>query len=456
MFQAWRRKIVSAVVRRCCYRRVDFRGSAASCGNRPLLRTMKLDSPQFRALFTPEVKELVDIFKRHGHELRIAGGAVRDLLMHKQPHDLDFATTATPTEMKEMFENEGVRMINSKGEKHGTITARINDKTNFEVTTLRVDVVTDGRHAEVEFTTDWQTDANRRDLTVNALFLGLDGTVYDYFHGVEDLEKRRVVFVGDPVQRIQEDYLRILRYFRFYGRIAVEPDNHEPEILTAIRENVGGLARISGERIWTELKKILVGNFNKELVCRIVDVGAAPFLGLPDSPDLDEFSKVCDASKQLAPQPTTLLAALLQNDAEVTKMHARLKLSAYERDLALFVVQHREDHKSFEDKLKPYQALLFTTKGKIGDVQEWICEVLKYRAEAELLDRFRCWDVPKFPVNGNMLLERGLRSGPRFATILSKLKEIWFESDFTMTSEELLKSLPDILAEVKTSKPKKA
>lgn len=455
MFQAWRRKIVSAFVRRWSYRRVDFRGSTEPCGNRPSLRTMKLDSPQFRALFTPEVKELVDIFKRHAHELRIAGGAVRDLLMHKQPHDLDFATTATPTEMKEMFENEGVRMINSKGEKHGTITARINDKTNFEVTTLRVDVVTDGRHAEVEFTRDWQTDANRRDLTVNALFLGLDGTVYDYFHGIEDLEKRRVVFVGDPVQRIQEDYLRILRYFRFYGRIAVEPDSHEPEILTAIRENVGGLARISGERIWTELKKILVGNFNKELVCRIVDVGAAPFLGLPDSPDLDDFGKVCDASKQLSPQPTTLLAALLRNDSEVTKMHARLKLSAYERDLALFVVRHRED-KSFENRLKPFQALLFTTKGKIGDVQEWICEVLKYRAEAELLDRFRCWDVPKFPVNGNMLLERGLRSGPRFATVLGKLKEIWFESDFTMTSEELLKRLPDILAEVKTSKPKKA
>ncbi|KAH8031829.1 hypothetical protein HPB51_020947 [Rhipicephalus microplus] len=100
MLQAWSRKIAGAVLRRCCCLRVDFRGSATSCGtegNRVLPRTMKLDSPQFRALFTPEVKELVDIFKRHGHELRIAGGAVRDLLMHKQPHDLDFATTATPT-----------------------------------------------------------------------------------------------------------------------------------------------------------------------------------------------------------------------------------------------------------------------------------------------------------------------------------------------------------------------
>ncbi|CAN8005891.1 unnamed protein product [Ixodes pacificus] len=418
-------------------------------------KTMKLDSPQFRALFTPEVKELVDIFRRHGHELRIAGGAVRDLLMHKAPQDLDFATTATPSQMKSMFEDEGVRMINTKGEKHGTVTARINDKTNFEVTTLRIDVVTDGRHAEVEFTTDWETDANRRDLTVNALFLGLDGTVYDFFHGIEDLEKRRVAFVGDAAQRIREDYLRILRYFRFYGRIAVEPDSHEPEVLTAIRENVGGLGGISGERLWVELKKILVGNFNRELVCRLVDLGVSSFLGLPESPDLVEFEKVCERSKHLLPQPTTLLAALLQTEAEVLSMHARLKLSAYERDLVLFVVKHRCDKKCLGDRLKPYQALLFTTKGKVGDVQEWICEVLKYRADAELLERFRCWDVPRFPVNGNMLLERGLRSGPKFATVLGKLKEIWFESDFAMTSDELLQRLPEILAQVKSAKTKK-
>lgn len=375
--------------------------------------------------------------------------------MNKQPQDLDFATTATPSEMKEMFENEGVRMINAKGEKHGTITARINDKANFEVTTLRIDVLTDGRHAVVEFTKDWETDANRRDLTVNALFLGFDGTVYDYFHGIEDLEKRRVAFVGDPAQRIREDYLRILRYFRFYGRIAVEPDSHEPEVLTAIRENVGGLANISGERLWVELKRILVGNFNKELVCRIVDLGIAPFLGLPDSPDMVEFGRVCDRSRKLEPQPTTLLAALLSGESEVLSMHARLKLSAYERDLALFVVKHRDTKTFPNDPLKPYQALLFVTKGKVGDVQEWICEVLKYRADAELLERFRCWDVPRFPVTGNMLLERGLRSGPKFAAILGKLKEIWFESDFTMSADDLLKQLPDILAQVKVTKASK-
>jgi tRNA nucleotidyltransferase (CCA-adding enzyme) len=130
------------------------------------------------------------------------------------PHDVDFATTATPEQVKQMLTNANIRMTNTNGEKHETITARTDDKENFEVTTLRVDVVTDGRHAVVEYTKDWQLDASRRDLTINALFLDLDRNVYDYYNGIDDLKYRRIRFVGDPVERIREDYLRILRYFR--------------------------------------------------------------------------------------------------------------------------------------------------------------------------------------------------------------------------------------------------
>lgn len=175
----------------------------------PVIKT--LDTPEFQSIFTPELHDLAALFKKYNYEIRVAGGAVRDIVMGMQPKDLDFATTATPTQMKEMFTKEEIRMINMNGEKHGTITSRINDKENFEVTTLRIDVVTDGRHAEVEFTTDWLLDASRRDLTINSMFLGLDGKVYDYFYGYEDLLKRRVAFVGDPAQRICEDFLRIFR-----------------------------------------------------------------------------------------------------------------------------------------------------------------------------------------------------------------------------------------------------
>ncbi len=144
-----------------------------------LKMTDKLDTPEFQQILTADLKYLFLLFKKYSHELRIAGGAVRDLLMGKKPHDIDFATTATPDQMKEIFAKENIRMLNMNGEKHGTITVRLNDSENYEITTLRIDLVTDGRHAEVVFTNDWRLDANRRDLTVNSIFL----SIFFYFFG---------------------------------------------------------------------------------------------------------------------------------------------------------------------------------------------------------------------------------------------------------------------------------
>lgn len=202
---------------------------------------MKLDSPVFKSILTPEINYIFDLFKKYNYEIRIAGGAVRDLLMNITPKDIDFATIATPDQMKDMFEKEGIRTLNRNGEKHGTVTVRINEKENFEITTLRIDVRTDGRHAEVKFVNDWKLDSNRRDLTVNSLFLGQDGTVYDFFNGIEDVLQRRIRFVGEPEQRIREDYLRILRYFRFYGRICESENNHDEKSLIAVKNNSSGL-----------------------------------------------------------------------------------------------------------------------------------------------------------------------------------------------------------------------
>ena len=243
------------------------------------LVTMKINRHNLDPIVTPEVSQLAELFAKYGFEIRIAGGAVRDLLQGKTPEDVDFATNALPEEMKAMFEKENIRMINAKGEKHGTVTARLNDKENFEVTTLRIDVKTDGRHAEVEFTKDWALDAGRRDLTINSMFLELDGTLHDYFNGKEDLEQRRVRFVGKAADRIQEDYLRILRYFRFYSKIAQEPNKHCEETLQAIKENASGLSKISGERIWTELRKFVVGPFAPHLIELMFNLGLGPHMG---------------------------------------------------------------------------------------------------------------------------------------------------------------------------------
>ncbi|KAK9722544.1 Poly A polymerase head domain [Popillia japonica] len=340
----------------------------------------KLDTPAFKSIFTDELNSFVSLFRKHNYEIRIAGGAVRDLLMGLSPKDLDFATTATPDDMKQMFELENIRMINAKGEKHGTITARINDKENFEVTTLRIDVVTDGRHAEVQYTTDWFLDANRRDLTINSMFLGLDGSVYDYFYGYEDLQKHRVAFVGDPSLRIQEDYLRILRYFRFYGRIAKTADGHEEITLEAIRKHASGLQNISGERIWMELKKILEGNFACELLMTIIECGIPSHIGLPQVLNIEELKRVWKTCKNHKLHAITLLSTLLRSQEDVAALNSRLKLSAFERDLASFIIEHREPKISANPliPLLPYKQVVVKSKAKLSHTIEWVTETLNF------------------------------------------------------------------------------
>lgn len=399
---------------------------------------MRLKTSEFQALLSDGLNGLAEVFEKNQHELRIAGGAVRDLLSGKRPVDVDFATTATPEEMKGMFQSAGIRMINNKGEKHGTITARLHDE-NFEVTTLRVDVQTDGRHAEVEFTTDWQKDAERRDLTINSMFLGLDGTLYDYFKGYEDLQNRKVRFVGSAEQRIQEDYLRILRYFRFYGRVALEAEDHEPETLSAIRENGRGLAAISGERIWMELKKMVVGNHAGHLLELIYNLDLAQYIGLPPDGDVDEMKRVWRNAKDHSPKPMTILAALLHRPEEVEKMDIRLKVSREEKNLALFLVKNRRELCKSEDEpdsLKPFTDFIIDSREL--DSQSKVCELLKYQGEHKLLSELSRWSIPRFPISGHDLRKIGVTSGKEIGTTLQKLRDIWKKSHYQMDKDELL------------------
>ncbi|KAK7488682.1 hypothetical protein BaRGS_00020135 [Batillaria attramentaria] len=408
---------------------------------------MKIDTPEFHKLFTPELKQLKTLFDKYDFELRIAGGAVRDLLTGKTPHDLDFATTATPAQMKEMFEKESIRMINNKGEKHGTITARINDKENFEVTTLRIDVVTDGRHAEVEFTKDWQLDANRRDLTINAMFLGFDGTLYDYFHGKEDLDARRVRFVGSAAERIREDYLRILRYFRFYGRIASGPDCHEADVLQAIRENVDGLKDVSGERIWMELSKIVCGRFNGPIMATMLKLGMGPYMGLSETCNVEEFQLVCGRAEGLSPLPITFMTGLLTSEDEVYTLNKRLKMSNEETKTALFIIKHRQDT-IISPPLRYCMDLHNDTVAKEPKVKDRITELLKYRGEVKLLEEFRNWTPQRFPITGHDLFSKNVPKGPVFAKTLNELRQLWKESNYSMSKEELLDRIEEVAKKV--------
>ncbi|KAB1264438.1 CCA tRNA nucleotidyltransferase 1; mitochondrial [Camelus dromedarius] len=407
----WRRPLLSCSWSRLCLLKQN-------------LFTMKLQSPEFQSLFTEGLKSLTELFVKEKHELRIAGGAVRDLLSGVKPQDVDFATTATPTQMKELFQAAGVRMINNKGEKHGTITARLHEE-NFEITTLRIDVTTDGRHAEVEFTTDWQKDAERRDLTINSMFL--------------DLKNKKVRFVGQAKQRIQEDYLRILRYFRFYGKIVDKPGDHDSETLEAIAENAKGLSGISGERIWVELKKILTGNHVNHLMHLIYDLDVAPYIGLPANASLEEFNRVSKNVEGFSPKPMTLLTSLFKVQDDVTKLDLRLKISKEEKNLGLFIVKNRKDLIKATDSsepLKPYQDFIIDSRE--SDATARVCELLKYQGEHCLLKEMQQWSIPPFPVSGHDIRKVGISSGKEIGVLLQQLREQWKKSGYQMEKDELL------------------
>ncbi|CAK9302724.1 unnamed protein product [Gordionus sp. m RMFG-2023] len=421
----------------------------------------------FKALFTPELYKLKEIFKNYNHQLCLAGGPVRDILMGIIPEDLDFATCATPFQMKEFFTSENVRMLNKNGEKHGTITVRINDKENFEITTLRIDKATDGRHAEVEFTKNWLLDANRRDLTINSMFLDLEGTLYDFCGGKSDLDERKIVFVGDAETRIKEDYLRILRYFRFYGKISDKEHNHDPKILKILGENSEGLAQISGERLWVELKKICGGQYVYSLFKIIFDLGIASYVGLPAAIDVDtlqELYRVCKVTNGLKPNPVTILVSVL-TPQDLKILNQRLKLSNSDLAISGFIIDQR--HKDFNNynhkksgqdsphtngtlqhankifqsrDLKYYIDLMVDSKSP-GKTKEKIIEYLKYSGEKGLLNDFISAEIPRFPLTGHDLMEMGIPKSPNYANIMQELRNAWKDSKYSLSYQELLQKL---------------
>lgn len=440
---------LASLSRRCLH----SAASAASAAAR-VARMMKVSDAQLALVLRPSVQQLTALFEKHQYELRVAGGAVRDLLRGLTPHDLDFATTATPQQMKEMFKEEGVRMINGTGEKHGTITARI-EEDNFECTTLRIDIRTDGRHAEVQFTKDWYLDANRRDLTINSMFLGMDGTVYDYFDGKAHLEQNRVEFVGDPNDRIQEDYLRVLRYFRFYGRVAKEPEAHSPAVIEAITQNSSGLAKISGERIWSELQKIVVGNYGGQLLKKMVECKLGPFMGLPEDYDGDECAKLFERCQACGIDPHTLqpmsvLAAGFTREDDAYDFIARVKCSKKERELLVFIIKNKDAAASCTSvRFGQHRLaeLVVNEKGNETMARHRVEELLRYSCQPELLAELQQWTLPKFPVAGGHLVDL-LDNKKKTRYVMVKLFEMWRDSEFTLTREELLAAVDEVQSNV--------
>lgn len=280
---------------------------------------MKLDQPWLK---DPAVQKVVQAIKAAGGEARFVGGCVRDAILGRKLGDFDLATTLRPEAVQAACEKAGCKVVPT-GIKHGTVTV-IADHQVFEVTTLRRDVATDGRWAEVEYTNDWQQDAARRDFTMNALFCDADGNVTDFFGGIDDLKAGLVRFVGEPEQRIKEDVLRILRFFRFFAHYGKgEPDASG---LAACKALVSLLPALSVERVRTELLKLLQADNPVPTWQLMLDIGVFKALDLPLG-NIERLDQVVRHENTLSSQRR--LGSILRHDLVQKWMPAFAGMTIY-------------------------------------------------------------------------------------------------------------------------------
>lgn len=385
----------------------------------------------------PATVAVLQALLRHGHEARIVGGTVRDALLGRPIGDIDIATTAVPDETIAAAQAAGLQVAET-GREHGTITV-IADRVGYEVTTLRRDVSTDGRRAVVAFTHDWREDAIRRDFTINALSCDRDGTVYDYTGGIRDLSAHRVCFIGDPRARIREDYLRILRFYRFSAELTDNAlDNSGRD---ACRAEASGLARISAERIRNELLKLLVAPRAVTILTAMHDDGLLTrCLGAPADLALLNAVAEREAAIRLKPDALRRLASLIR----ALPPHAvatRLRLSTAESRFiaatgaAIGTTEVQSDHDA--------RTLLYrlgTDVFRAAILMRWSQSGLPssepaWQAYATLPDR---WTPPQFPISGGDLLDIGMSAGPAVGRLLADLEAWWIARDFAPAKADVI------------------
>ncbi len=374
-------------------------------------------SPDLSSAEWPRRAGLAKLIEALGAEnMRWVGGAVRDTLLGSEVRDIDCATTLTPDVVIDRCREAGIRTVPT-GIEHGTITAILDDGT-VEVTTLRRDVSTDGRRATVEFATEWRDDAARRDFTINALYADpVTLEISDYFGGLADLTARRVRFIGSARERIAEDHLRILRYYRFQARFGSALDQQAEDACAALAETLKGLSR---ERIADELIKLLALPDPGETVERMHDRAVLRVI-LPET-GLRHVEQMRDliareAAQEFAPNPLRRLAALLPPSPDVAEIvAARLRLSKAQRARLISAAERQPS-----DATNPEALAYRLTTGFAID------RLLLLHEDAR---RLRDWEPPQFPLKGGVIVARGVAAGPEVARILQAVERKWVAADF--------------------------
>ncbi len=400
--------------------------------------TIRIDTPW---LNDPDLLQVFAALEAAGGEVRVVGGAVRDHLLGRPIKDIDLVTTLQPPAIMAAADHVGLRTIPT-GMDHGTVSILVGGHM-FETTTLRADVETNGRHAVVRFTTDWLEDAQRRDLTMNALYLDPRGEVHDPLgQGLADARSETIRFIGTATERIREDYLRILRFFRFHAQLGWPVrDVAGRDACAAERE---GLRRLSVERIWQEMRLLLAAPDPGPTLTAMRDLGLLAVI----APEIDAAAALpADNDSVLR------LAALIGDRQAARSLARRWKLSradATRLDLALVdpadtltsvALVRRAIYRDGRQALADRSALVVARGGEVA---------------ARVLAEIGTWVIPAFPVRGADLMQAGLKPGPMLGQVLHEMEERWIAGDFSASRADCLDWLPEVIRglEVPGSSPR--
>ena len=394
-------------------------------------------------MVAPETRAVIAALQADGVQARFVGGCVRDSLLKRPIKDIDIATPDPPERVLALLDDAGIHAIPT-GLAHGTVTAVIG-KAHFEITTLRVDVESFGRHARIEYTDDWYVDACRRDFTMNAMSADSDGRVYDFFDGIADLGAGRVRFVGDPVQRIEEDALRLLRFFRFhahYGRHTYM----DSRAFNACRQMASRLTTLSGERVAGELVRLLLADEPAPVLLVMHGIGVLDHV-LPEAGDFGRLRVLAWLERRglvradIAPDAIRRLAAMLICDrAGAEAVGERLKLSGIQTKRLIAMVAPKVVVDLGMDDRAVRRALRVVGGDTFRDLvlMAWAARrSLMPRPPASeagqwiaLLDAAAAWVPVDLPVKGRDLLEMGVAHGPGIGRLLERIDAWWEERDY--------------------------
>ncbi|SVB11203.1 uncharacterized protein METZ01_LOCUS164057, partial [marine metagenome] len=389
-----------------------------------------------------EIKKLFLAIENYSEdsEIRYVGGCVRKILNNEIVDDIDFAVNLKPEECSAALKENNIKFFEI-GISHGTIIAVI-DSYKFEITSLRKDLITDGRHAKVAFTTDWQEDASRRDFTINAIFSDIHGNLYDPFDGKKDLEIGKIKFIGDADKRIKEDYLRILRYIRFF--LNYSKTDHNDKIRKIIKQNLNGISNISSERLLDEFKKLIISSsflklFKDPFCLELINLIFPQFKNLDIFKNLNKFAEINIKKVDFV---FLISLMLIDNTDNVEYFLFKFNISSIDKKRILFLNKfyNKEINKNYFSKNNLWKIFYYNGKQALFDLIYF--EIFKSKKVNQkliaLLEYFKDKEVPVFPVKAVNLMEKyNIPEGKQLGLKLKKIEEQWIKNDFTVLDNEI-------------------